>query len=260
MTFRGHGSAVTAVAWTPDGRRIASASWDGTARVWDPATGAEVFPALDVQAGPVYGLAFNRDGTALATAHHDGSVRVWDASNGLARVCIAHAHNLPVLGVAFSPGGEQLASAGGSDNTVKLWDWQADIAHPVRTLSTPGNIIKSPRYSADGKRLVAIVATPARVWTFDTTSGEGNFRPLPQSWMTRQAVFRPGGGLAIVSADRIQFVESDGSDGLALVGCHTGEIGSAAFSPDGHSFATGAGFKGRGEVRIWDASRWEKSP
>ena len=259
-TFRGHGAAVTAVAWTPDGRKVASASWDGTARIWDPATGAELHSALDAQAGAAYGLAFSRDGSALVTAHHDGSVRVWDGSTGRERVCIAHAHTLPVLGVAFSPGGEQIASAGGGDNTVKLWNWQADTKTPVLTLRAPGNIIRNPTYSPDGKRLVAVVAAPPRVWTWDTTTGDGKFRPVLNSWNTCQAVFAPGGGMAIVSGDRIQFLEPDGSDGPALVGCHAGEIACAAFSPDGRRLATGAGFKGRGEVRIWETSRWEKSP
>jgi WD40 repeat protein/serine/threonine protein kinase len=260
VTFRGHRAALTGVAWAPDGRRVASVSWDGTARVWDPATGAEVLPTLDAAAGPVYGLAFSQDGTALATAHHDGSARVWETATGRPMVCIPHAHNLPVLGVGFNPSGELLASAGGGDNTVKVWDWRADTKHPVRTLVAPENIVRNPAYSPDGRRLVAVVATPARVWTWDTTTGEGKPRLLPNAWKVSQAIFRPGGRLAVVSGGRVEFLESDGSDGLALVGCHAGEIGCAAFSPDGCRLATGAGFKGRGEVRIWDASRWEKSP
>ena len=213
---------------------------------------------LDPGAGPVNGLAFNRDGTALATAHHDGSARVWDAASGQPITYIAHAH--PVLGVAFSPDGEHLASAGGGDNTVKIWDWRANSKHPVRTLRAPDNIIRSPVYSRDGQRLVAVVAAPARVWTWDMTTGEGSFRSLPNSRNPCQAVFTPRGRLAVVSGGGIKFIEADGSDGAVLVGRHAGDIECAAFSPDGHRLATGAGFKGRGEIRIWKASRWEKSP
>ena len=84
-------------------------------------------------------------------------------------------------------------------------------------------------------------------------------RHLPNTWKASQAVFTPSGRLAVVSGGRVQFLAADGSDGPALVGCHAGEIGCAAFSPDGRRMATGAGYKGRGEVRIWDASRWEKN-
>jgi WD40 repeat protein len=208
----------------------------------------------------VYGLAFNGDSTALATAHHDGSVRVWDGSTGRPMVCIPHAHTLPVLGVAFNPGGEHLASAGGGDNRVKVWNWRADTKDPVWILKTPENIIRNPAYSPDGRRLAAVVSTPARVWTWDTTTGEGNVRDLPNAWMTCQAMFAPDGRLAVVSSGRVQFLEPDGSDGPALVGCHAGEIGCAAFIRDGKQMATGAGYKGHGEVRIWDAARWEKKP
>jgi len=261
VTFRGHRAALTGVAWAPDGRRVASASWDGTARVWDAATGAEVLPTLDAGAGPVYGLAFTPDGTALATAHHNGSVWVWDAATGPPRVCIPQAHTQPTLGVAFSPGGEHLASAGGKDNTVQIWDWRADTKKPVQTLRAPENIIRNPVFSPDGRQMVAVVANPARVWTWDLTTGEGKPRPLPGAWQVSQAVFRPGGGqLAVVSSGRIQFLDADSADGRALVGWHAGDIGCAAFSPDGRHLATGAGYKGWGEIRIWDATRWPKKP
>jgi WD40 repeat protein len=112
-------------------------------------------------------------------------------------------------------------------------------------------------------RLVAVVFAPAKLWTWDMTpkaTVEGKQRPLPNCKSVCQAFFRPGGRLAVVSNDRIQFLEPDGSDGPALVGGHPGDIGCAAFSPDGKHMATGAGYKGHGEVRIWDVSRWEKKP
>jgi eukaryotic-like serine/threonine-protein kinase len=263
VTFRGHRAALTGVAWAPDGGHVASASWDGTARVWDPATGAEVLPALDAAAGPVYGLAFNRDGGALATAHHDRSVRVWDTATGQLKVCIPEAHTQPVLGVAFSPCGKDLVSAGGKDNKIKIWDWRADPKKPLRTLTAAG-ILRNPAFSPDGRRLLAVAATPAQVWWWDLTTitnGEEKEPLRPNAWKVSQAIFRPGGRLAVVSSDRVQFLEADGAEGPApLIGRHTGEIGCAAFSPDGRRLATGAGYKGRGEIRIWDASQWEKKP
>ena len=129
----------------------------------------------------------------------------------------------------------------------------------MRTLRAPENIVRAPAYSRDGLRLVAVAATPPRVWTWDTTTGEGHVLPLSSPWKTSQAVFTPRGRLAVVSGDRIQFLDPGAADGPALIGGHCGETACAAFSPDGHHFATGAGFKGRGEVRIWEASRWEKS-
>jgi WD40 repeat protein len=117
-------------------------------------------------------------------------------------------------------------------------------------------------FSPDGGRLVAVVSTPAKVWTWDmrAPTDKGSERSLPDTWRVSQAVFRPGGRLAVVSSGRVQFLEPDGSEGPPLVGCHAGEIECAAFSPDGKSVATGAGYKGHGEVRIWDATRWERAP
>jgi WD40 repeat protein/serine/threonine protein kinase len=259
LTFHGHQAALTKAAWTSDGRCVASASWDGTVRVWDQSTGVEVFPALDARVGPVYGLAFNGEGSVLSTAHHDGSVRVWDVSTGQVKVLIPHAHTIQVLGVAFGSS-EYLATAGGGDNTIKIWNWQANTEKPIQTFVAPRNITRNPTFSPDGKYLAAVVAMPARVWMWDRTTREETTRLLPQAWKVSQAIFRPGGRLAVVSGGRIDFLERDLSDGPSLIGCHAGEICCAAFSPDGGRLATGAGYKGWGEVRIWDTSRWEKTP
>jgi WD40 repeat protein len=229
-------------------------------RVWDRTTGVEVLPALDARVGgAVYGLAFNENGTVLATAHQDGSARVWEMATGQVKALIPHAHTIQVLGVAFDSR-EHLATAGGGDNKIKIWDWRADTGSPIQTLETPQNIIRNPTFSPDGKHLAAVVATPARVWMWDRTTGEKTTRHLPQAFNVCQAIFRPGGRLAVVSGDRIDFLGRDLSDGPALIGCHAGELCCAAFSPDGKRLATGAGYKGRGEVRIWDTSRWEKNP
>ena len=82
LTLGGHTDAVNGVAYSPDGTRLASASSDGTVRVWDAITGQEVLPPLRGHTGEVYAVAYSPDGKKLASASHDKTVRVWDATTG----------------------------------------------------------------------------------------------------------------------------------------------------------------------------------
>src|SRR5205814_709335 len=145
LTLRGPAGGVGSLAYGPDGKRLASASRDGTLKLWDPARGQEIL-TLKAHAKEVNSVAFSPDGKRLASGSFDRTVKVWD--------------------VAFSPDGERLASVS-ADHTVMVWE-----AKPVRKSLTlkPGKApdpkvgpipVTSVAFSLDGKRLVSGGSGPA---------------------------------------------------------------------------------------------------
>jgi tetratricopeptide (TPR) repeat protein len=107
------------VAFSPDGRRLASASQDQTVRIWDSATGKELF-ALKGHAGIVSDVAFSPNGQRLASAGLDQTVRIWDSATGK-ELFTLKGRAAMVVRVAFSPDGQRLASAN-QDGSIDLWE------------------------------------------------------------------------------------------------------------------------------------------
>src|SRR5262249_51471227 len=106
--FKGHADLVYSVAFSPDGKTLASGSWDNTARIWDVGSGNEK-ATLKGHTGPIMSVALSADGKTLATGSIDKTVKVWDVTNGTERLTLrGHAHS--VYSVAFSPDGKTLAS------------------------------------------------------------------------------------------------------------------------------------------------------
>jgi WD40 repeat protein len=128
---------VNGVAFSPDGKLLASGDENGNIRLWDPATGQPVGVPLHAGTGTpggVLGVAFSPDGKLLASADGNGNVRLWDPATGQPVGVPLHAAASinGVLGVAFSPNGKLLASADG-DGTVRLWNVLL-FAHPYAAL------------------------------------------------------------------------------------------------------------------------------
>jgi Flp pilus assembly protein TadD len=107
------------VAFSPDGQRLASASGDQTVKIWDSATGKELF-TLEGHASYVVSVAFSPDGQRLATGSIDQTVRIWDSVTGKELITLK-GHSAPVRSVAFSPDGQRLAT-GSSDGSIHLWE------------------------------------------------------------------------------------------------------------------------------------------
>ena len=150
-SLEGHKDNVYALAFSPDGRTLLSASADNTAICWDLTKGQPLLVCKG-HSGPVYGAAFSPDGKTIATGSGDKTVRLWDAK-GKGKTLEGHEDG--VYCVAFSPDGKTLASAG-ADNTIRLWDVATGATRQV--LKGHQRTIYGLAFSPDGKTLASVPA------------------------------------------------------------------------------------------------------
>ncbi|SRR5258708_361909 len=118
-TCTGHTDVVWAVDWSPDGKRVVSASQDKRVQVWDETTGNTILSYQGHTAG-VLGVAWSPDGKYIVSCGRDATVQVWDATTGNP-MFIYRGHTANVWAVSWSHDGRRVAS-GGRDTTVQIWD------------------------------------------------------------------------------------------------------------------------------------------
>ena len=118
LGFGGHEGPVTSAAFSPDGSRIVTASWDNTGRIWDAASGKQIAVLSD--ASRVASAAFSPDGSRIVTASLINTARIWDAASG-SRIAVLNGHISSLTSAAFSPDGSRIVTAS-RDRTARIWD------------------------------------------------------------------------------------------------------------------------------------------
>ncbi len=150
-TFKGHTGAIYGVAWRPDGKQVATAAADKTARVWDPAKGTMI-RSIAAHATTVYAVAFNPGGDVLATCGDDKLIKYWSVADGK-ELRKSQGHGDAVYCLAWSPDGGRVAS-GSVDKTIRIWN--AGDGKEQHKLDGHPDDIYAVAFSRDGRRLASV--------------------------------------------------------------------------------------------------------
>lgn len=269
--LKGHTGKLRAVAYSPDGSRLATAGDAGVTLVWDVASGRPVTTIAQPDSASVrraderrvWRLAFSPDGELLATATQH--VRVWRAADGAAVAFPAGLGESREPSLAFTPDGSLLVARRWSfgheaafTGGVAVWHRAAEGLAPF--VEEGGGVLAMAVSAAGG--LLAVVrsrfdAHGVSLWRLDDRKLDGllDVPPVPMDHLraaVNEVAFSPDGGRLAVAAGRHAYVyDVPGRKQSARLEGHASEVSSVAFAPDGTALAT-AGMDGA--VRVWDVA------
>ncbi|MBD2501704.1 WD40 domain-containing protein [Anabaena azotica] len=227
--LKGHQGWVNSASFSPDGKTIATASSDNTARLWTAQ--GQLLRELKGHQGIVLSASFSPDGKTIATASSDKTARLWTADGQLLRELQGHQGS--VYSVSFSPDGKTIATAS-SDKTARLWTADGQL---LRELQGHQGWVRSVSFSPDGKTIAtASDDKTARLWT---AQGQLLRELQGHQGIVLSVSFSPDGKtITTASSDKTARLWTAQGQLLRELQGHQGWVNSVSFSPDGKTIAT----------------------
>ena len=243
--LEGHDYEVYSVSFSPDGRTLASGSYDNTIKLWNVETGEEILtlPSHDEE---VISVSFSPDGQTLASGSAGDTIKLWNVETG-EEILTLPGHDGWIHSVSFSPDGQTLAS-GSFDHTIKLWD--VETGAEIRTLPGHDDSVISVSFSPDGQTLASgSLDNTIKLWDVET-GAEILTLPGHDHWVNSVSFSPDGKILASSSSDKtIKLWDVEMGAEIRTLPGHDHSVFSVSFSPDGKTLASGS-FDNT--IKLWD--------
>jgi WD40 repeat protein len=292
LTLLGHSGAVYSVEYNGEGKRLVTASADGTARIWDAGTG-EALMVLRGHEGAVRDAAFSPDGQFVGTVGADGTVRIWDAETG--KQLHSMKHQAAVNSIAFSPDGQTILTAS-DDKTARLWrvanGSEVDVLreHAAAVLCAVFSPDRQWIATGGNDQIINIWDATTRQWIKSLSNVENvsaiAFSPDSQYLLTTGGLIprrldilneyvateylnghtfyvigvaiNPSDGRQVVTTSRdhtARIWDTESGNPIEVLRGHSETVYDVAFDPSGDHLATASEDQ---TVRIWNIGEWRK--
>ncbi|MEO0840110.1 MAG: NACHT domain-containing protein [Cyanobacteria bacterium J06643_5] len=240
---------VLSVAFSPDGKLLATASDDGAVRLWETTSGCLIM-SLKEHFNSVLSIAFSPDGKTIATGSYDKTIKIWDINTQQCLITL-QAHDSGVRSLSFSPDGKTIAT-GSYDKTIKIWDIKTRQC--LITLQAHESGVRSLSFSPDGK-IIASGSHDKTIKLWDVQTGKCIQILQGHKFRVKSVSFSPDGHMLASNGEQtMKFWNVQTGKCLHTIEAHSIEISSVAFSPQSQIVAS-VGVDSK--VRLWDANTGE---